>query len=364
VSARLLIDAAEFWPAFEADARGARTRLFVQTLSFEADAAGEGLANLFLSLPATVDRRLVVDEFTRWVVNDRFLYAPAAIGDTALRREARESVRLTERLRAEGVQVHWTNPVGWRMHRLAARNHKKILVVDDRIAYIGGVNFSEHNFEWHDMMIRLDDPAFVACLANDFIETCEGRNQAVDRTFGEGRLIVHDGLSGPGALDEVFDMIRSAASEVFVESPYVSAPFLDPLRDAAARGVRVVVLVPEAVNWGWYNAYIRVECFRRGLDLCILPGGMNHLKAILIDGKTLVVGSANFDNFSYYINQELLFVTTHEPLVRDFRERVYAPEMAIAQAVPLSGEFSWRTRWDAIRVEAGYPTLRWMNTNI
>jgi cardiolipin synthase A/B len=364
MSARLLIDASEFWPAFQADARSARRRLFVQTLSFEADSAGQGLADVFLSLPATVDRRLIVDEFTRWVVNDRFLYAPGALTDVALWREARASIRLTKALRAQGVKVHWTSPVGWRIHRLAARNHKKILVVDDRVAYIGGINFSDHNFEWHDMMIRIDDPALVACLGDDFLETCAGRNQIVDRTFDEGRLIVLDGLNGPGPLNDVFDLIRSATSEVVVESPYVSAPFFDALETAAAAGARVVVLVPETANWGWYDAYARIECFRRGLELRCLPGGMNHLKAILIDSTTLVVGSANFDYFSYHINQELMFVTTNHALVRDFRDRVHDPDMARARSVPLSDDFSWRTRWTSIRVRAGYPTLFWMNRHI
>jgi cardiolipin synthase len=364
VSARLLIDADEFWPAFQADARGARARLFVQTLSFEADGAGVGLADIFLSLPATVDRRLIVDEFTRWVVNDRFLYAPGALADVALRDEAKASIRLTETLRAQGVMVRWTNPVGWRIHRMAARNHKKILVVDDRVAYIGGVNFSDHNFEWHDMMIRIDDPALVACLGDDFLETCVGRNQAVDRIFEEGRLIVLDGSNGPGPLNDVFDLIRSARSEVFVESPYVSAPFFDALEEAAAAGARVVVVVPETANWGWYDAYARIECFRRGLELHYLPGRMNHLKAILVDRTTLVVGSANFDYFSYHINQELMFVTTDEALVRDFRERVLAPDRAKARRVPLSDDFSWRTHWNSVRVRAGYPTLLWMNRHI
>jgi phosphatidylserine/phosphatidylglycerophosphate/cardiolipin synthase-like enzyme len=91
---------------------------------------------------------------------------------------------------------------------------------------------------------------------------------------------------------------------------------------------------------------------------------MNHLKAILVDSTTLVVGSANFDYFSCHINQELMFVTTDEALVRDFRDRVQASDRAKARRVPLADDFSWRTHWTSIRVQAGYLALLWMNRHI
>jgi len=364
MSVRLLVDAPEFWSAFVGDARDVTTRLFVQVLTFEADAAGRPLADLLLALGPKVDRRLIVDDYTRYVVNDRFLYSPGSFADRGLWREARATLRLIKALERDGVGVRWANPIGWRLHRLSARNHKKIFIVDDRVAYIGGLNLSEHNFAWHDLMLRFDDPTLVRCLAADFLETFRGRNQALDRSFAEGRLILLDGADGEARLKEVFDRIADAREEVFVESAYVSAPFLDALEAAARRGVRVVILGTEVNNWAWYDAYARIECYRRGLELHHYQGRMHHIKAMLIDSTVLIVGSCNFDHFACHTHQELLLITTDERLVREFRERVQARDLERARRVPLTGDFSWRTRWRSIRLRAAYPTLKWLNRHV
>jgi hypothetical protein len=73
----LLQDAREFWPRAEADIRTARERVFVQTLSFEGDSAGQSLARALAASRAS-EKRVLVDSFTRHVVNDRFLHAPAS----------------------------------------------------------------------------------------------------------------------------------------------------------------------------------------------------------------------------------------------------------------------------------------------
>ena len=364
MSVQLLVDAPEFWAAFVRDARGATSRLFVQVLTFEADAAGQPLADLLLTLGPNVERRLIVDRYTHYFVNDHFLYSPSSLVDRGLWREAKATVRLVETLERDGVGVRWTNPIGWRLYRLSARNHKKMFIVDDRVAYIGGFNLSDHNFAWHDLMLRFDDPALVRFLTEDFLETFRGRNQALDRSFDEGRLILLDGLDGETLLKDVFDQIANAREEVFVESAYVSAPFFDALETAARRGIRVVILVPEVNNWRWYDAYTRIECHRRGLELHCYEGRMHHVKAMLIDSRVLILGSCNFDYFAYHLHQELLFITADEGLVRSFRERVQARDLERARRVPLADDFSWRTRWTSIRVRAGYVTLKWLNRHL
>ena len=57
------------------------------------------------------------------------------------------------------MQVKYGNPFGFSPRGWLTRNHKKLIVIDDRITYIGGINFSEHNAAWHDMMLRIDDVA-------------------------------------------------------------------------------------------------------------------------------------------------------------------------------------------------------------
>ncbi len=357
---KLLVDAGEFWPAFASDARTATNRVFVQTLAFEADHAGTGLAELLGSLPPEVDRRLIIDDYPHLIHNDRFLYSVGSLMDSELWSEARASFRLVETLEAGGVRVRWANPMGWRVYRLAARNHKKILVIDDRLAYIGGINFSAHNFSWHDLMLRIDDPALVACLATDFERTFDGHNQALDRTFEDGRLILLDGERSPAFQHAVVDLIAGAREEVFVQSPYISAPYFDALEAARRHGARVVIITPGANNWSLFDSYNRVECARRGFELRYLPR-MSHMKSMLIDSRVLIIGSSNFDYFAYHTHQELLFVTSDAELVLDFRVRIRDADLASSPPAATGNGLPIRTKLAARLLPFGFPLVKWVN---
>jgi cardiolipin synthase len=154
---RLLVDAPEFWSALREDLAAARHEVFAQMLTFEADSAGRALADALLACRAP-DRRLVVDSHSRHIVSDKLVCHPKHLLDRGLRREVRETRRTIAELRAAGVPVRYVNPLGPLLVRFPVRNHKKLAVVDGRAAYLGGINFSDHNFAWHDVMLRIDDP--------------------------------------------------------------------------------------------------------------------------------------------------------------------------------------------------------------
>ena len=153
MSATLCLGGAEFWERLERDIRGARDYVYVQTLSFEGDAAGLGLAAALLACEAP-RKRIVVDAVTKYLINDRFIGLPAARRDAGLQREVAATGEMCDRLERGGVPVRFAWPVGRRFHRLIARNHKKLIAIDDRIAYLGGINFSEHKLR----LARLHDP--------------------------------------------------------------------------------------------------------------------------------------------------------------------------------------------------------------
>src|SRR5262249_42223739 len=148
----------------------------------EGDSVGKKLSEALLSSPAP-DKRILADSFTRVVINDRFRYAPANLFDDSVRHEARETARMTEQLQAAGTAIKFTNPYRPTPRKLLSRNHKKLIVIDDETAYIGGINFSEHNAAWHDMMLRITDAKAVAFLKRDFLSTWGGHNQINHREF-------------------------------------------------------------------------------------------------------------------------------------------------------------------------------------
>lgn len=328
----LMVGSDRFFEAFAADAATATERVWVQTLSFEGD-AGEALTELFEASGAA-DRRLIVDDFNRWTQQDRFTVLPGNMLDPDLRRHVARTRSLEARIRASGTGLMYANPAGFWKLRAAYRNHKKILVVDDRVAYVGGINFSDHNFAWHDLMIRIEDPHIVALLARDFEHTWEGRDVGIHASFPGMDVTLLDGRENPRWFRPVMELLEGARRSIRVQSAYISMPFTDALARAARRGVDVTILGAGKTNRPYLNRYARWESSRHGLDLHFLPH-MTHMKAIVVDDDVLIAGSANFDHLSYHVLQEVVTIVTDPGLRAQFEERVWEPDLARAEPAEL-----------------------------
>jgi len=341
MSLELLVNFNDFWPRVRADILSARESVLIQTFALEGDRVGRQLAEVLHS-SAVPEKKILADSFTRIVLSDRFRYSPANLLDAKLRDEARATRTMVDALRTDGVQIQFTNPYGITPRRLMSRNHKKLVIIDDRAAYIGGINFSEHNAGWHDMMIRIDDPGAVEFLRNDHRATWNHSDRLAARSFADLELLTLDGRSNRGAFARVVDLIDRAEQSIFVESPYITFPFYERLREAAQLGVDVKIVTPQANNWSYFANYARLESARSKIDLRLYQG-MTHLKAMLIDNQYLVAGSSNFDYLSYRLYQEIVAVITDEKLIADFRERVILPDLANSLAVDChASEFSRR----------------------
>ena len=332
MSIELLVDFKQFWSRLREDIASAQQSVFVQTFAFEGDTVGKQLSKALLSSPAQ-DKRILADSFTRIVLNDRFRYSPNNLFDRELRSEARATTEMIDEIKRAGVELKFTNPYGVTPRRLLSRNHKKLIVIDDQTAYIGGINFSEHNAAWHDMMLRVDNANAVVFLREDFLSTWAGRNQLGRGTFDGVELFTLDGRQNRAAFQRVLDLIDGARQTIFVESPYITFPFYERLREAARRDVDVKIVTPEQNNWSYFAKYARVESARSQIDLRLYQGGMSHLKAMLIDDEYLIAGSSNFDYLSYRLYQEVLAVITAPEVIAEFRERVMLPDLASSVAV-------------------------------
>jgi cardiolipin synthase len=332
VKIELLVDFKEFWARLQRDISAANQSVFVQTFALEGDTVGRDLAQALLLSPAS-DRRILADSFTRAVLSDRFKYSPAALTDRALRDEARQTQAMRQGLGRAGVRIQFTNPYALSPRRLLSRNHKKLILIDNRTAYIGGINFSEHNAAWHDMMLRIEDPKVVSFLRADFLRTWNGEDRVASEQFDGIEMLTTDGRTNRSVFQRVFEAIDTARDSIFVESPYVTFPFYERLREASRRGVSVTVLTPEQNNWRFFRNYARLESARSSIDLRLFPSRMSHLKAMLIDGRCLIAGSSNFDYLSYRLHQELIAFITDQDLIGEFRRRVLRPDLANSIAV-------------------------------
>jgi cardiolipin synthase len=324
----LLVDAPAFWERMREDLSEARRSAYVQTFTFEGDRVGCALGRALDRCPAP-DRRLLVDGYSRLYHSDRLIPGPAWL-DRAFRREVLLTRRWVRRLREGGARVRFGKPLGPSPIRLLRRSHKKVACFDERVVYLGGINFSDHNFAWHDMMLRIESPELAALMSRDFRSTYEGRARSFDETVGPLRIISMNGRSNRDLFRPVADAIRGARSVIRITSPYLSYPFTIYLGQAILRGVRVQILTPDRNNKSNLARHILEHGARNGLEVLRYHGGMSHMKAMLIDDELLVTGSSNFDFMSYHILEEHVVMSRDPELIGQFRSRVWNPDAAAA----------------------------------
>lgn len=319
---QIQVDAEEFWPGLQSDIRSAKDYIYIQTLSFEGDTVGKALSDELVA-SAAPDKRIIADEFyTRHRINDHFLHNPKHWFRKDLRAERDATLSMLRKLEANGVGVRLANPSGPIVVRFLHRNHKKMALIDDRVTYIGGINFAEHNFEWHDLMVRIEDPDLTRFLREDFITTWRGDHANTSKSFDSIDLYRFDGENNSNTFEPVLDLIRNARESVFILSPYVAYPFYAALRQAREGGARVVVISPDLNNWGVMREYVIWESMRADIELRMYQGRMMHAKAMLVDDRYLIVGSSNFDFLSAEFMQEIVAVITNQDLISQFKERV------------------------------------------
>ena len=308
--------------------------LLIQAMTFEGDNAGRWLIDIMKSCSAK-DKRLLVDSYSKVVINDHFVKSLKYLNDSTFRNEVKATSKLIEEARNADIQVKFTNPVGFFGQKYPLRNHKKMVVVDGRTSFLGGVNFSDHNFSWHDMMVELHDDKLGESLVSDFDTTWSGRNQSTTTKTDEGELYFFNGIKSQSLYRDFFKHIEGAKKAVQIISPYISEPLLGVLRSVAANGVEIMIVSPQENNKSIFKNIILSEQ-RKGYFQLKRYSGMSHMKAILIDDNKLIFGSSNYDLVSYYFEQEVVFVSEDETLIQDFKMKV----MSEVTDVPMAQKFS------------------------
>jgi cardiolipin synthase len=332
----LHVGAPAFWRRAAGDIARASRRVLVQAMTFEGDAAGLPVAAA-VAQSAAADRRVLVDAYSRAVVSDHWVAGPRLTPE--LRAEVEATSEMFVDLARRGVGVRVTNPFGPLMTNYPARCHKKLIVADD-VAWLGGVNFSDHNFAWADFMLRLEGAEAADFLAGDFADTWAGAPRAASATFGDLSLISLDGRSNDRFLADYEALIAAAGREILVMSAYLTFPFTEPLAAAARRGVAVTLVTPKDNNKPMVRDDLLRFARRAGLDVRLTPG-MSHAKGLLIDNEALVAGSCNFDFASLAAEEELIAIVRAPEMIAVFRREVLGPALAGASrpspASPFAG---------------------------
>lgn len=238
------------------------------------------------------------------------------------------------------------------------RNHRKILVVDGKVAFIGGINIGDEyaSTGWRDFMVRLSGPVIdqiQEVFTDDWFFGSGGESLAERAYFGRpshrtGNALCSVVASGPDTesqetLDALFIALNSAQHRVELMTPYFvpDRTILMTLRALCIRGVKVTLITPgqidhRIVQWA-SRSYYR-ELLAAGVAIYEYRHAMLHGKAIVIDDAVSFVGSANLDQRSFRLN---------------FEASVFIRDRALNQA--LSAVFrETRAQSDRVRIE-DYP---------
>ena len=333
---KLLVDAENFMARLEEDILHARGTVMVQAMTFEGDNAGKRLIEAMISSQAK-ERFLLIDSYTKAVINDHFVIGPEYLRSSSFREEVKKTKQIIQEGLKSGIQIKFTNPLGFLGYKYPLRNHKKMISIDGMVSYIGGINFSDHNFAWHDAMIRVEDNRLSQVIEEDFRMTLSGMNQSRKVELAEGALYFLNGSRSKSLYEDLFSHLSEARKTIDIISPYVSDPLLSHLKNKVGRRVQIRIISPRENNKSIFKKYLNNELQKGYFELLHYQKGMSHLKAILIDGETLIMGSSNFDFVSYHFEQEVVLVSKDKTMLREFEEKVLNVDLSLSKRVTPDG---------------------------
>ena len=254
-------------------------------------------------------------------------------------------------LSKQGVQVQGFAPVHIPFLRKQDnyRNHRKVVVIDGRTGYLGGMNIAERYLygldwgPWRDTQMRIKGPA-VAQLQLAFLsDWCHATGQLLDRpayfpkpvAAGNSRIqILTSGPlgNGPAIMHRTVQMLDQSQEYIYLESPYfIPTPeVMQALCRAAQRGVDVRLLLPARSDRGVLVLPASMSYVAQALDagarIGLYRSGFLHAKTIVADDLTATVGSTNIDPRSYLLDHEIGAFVTDRNFALEIKRQFLADE--------------------------------------
>ena len=235
----------------------------------------------------------------------------------------------------EGIDISFFNPISlWRIGNYSSnffRDHRKILVIDSTVGFIGGTGIDEKTREWRDTEVRIEGPAALKMEHAFAFMREEIRRGRFSRPphirykpaiLGEPEIIAHAPHFRARHLRRILiRAIRNAKERVWLTTPYFipDIRFFSSLRRVAKRGVDVRLLIPEHSDYTFVDNSARsyfTLALKAGIKIYHYHGPMLHAKTAVIDGVFGTVGTLNLDNVSLLFNHEINLVWQNREFAR------------------------------------------------
>jgi cardiolipin synthase len=340
----VLTNGDQIFPAMLDAINSAERRISFETYVYKADQIGEAFTTAF-------------EQAARRGVRVNIIVDP--VGSSEMSEEQ------VKRLRDAGCRVLLLNSPKWySLEDVNYRTHRKILVVDGRVGFTGGAGVSDQwlghaqdKEHWRETHVRIRGPivralegAFYDNLVEDdgtVTPVLDDSHSAPDNDEGASMLVASAPSVGSNGLKRLYLVsIGMARRSIDITSPYfiTDESTMWSLQDAVSRGVKVRILMEgditdaKPVKYASRDAYDSLLAM--GIELYEYSPTMLHTKVMVVDGVWSIFGSANFDNRSLELNDELnIAVMNHELAARfmtDFEE-----DLKHSRRIELE---SWRNR--------------------
>lgn len=301
------------------DIRHAQKFIHIQYFIFRDDVLGRRIRDALVEAAERgVEVRLLFDDMGCFTVRRGFFKEMKARGV-----EVRAFMRIFQ------FRPSW---------RLNFRNHRKIVVIDGQVGYIGGMNVADRyvdgdkDLSWRDTHMRVAGPAVHGLQMSFSIDWCyESKNVLSDEKYfphlsptGEtGVQVILSGPTGPwNTVAMMCEKIVSMAHDyVYIQTPYFlpTDSLVYALQVAALSGVDVRVMIPNHTDWvvmRWGSFSYISQMLSAGVKIYLYQPGMLHAKTIVVDDELVSIGSANFDfrSFEHNFETNALVYSTEQAL--------------------------------------------------
>lgn len=291
---------------------------------YEDDKIGNQIKELLIQKASQgLKIRLIIDAIGSWSLSNKFI----------------------KMLKKNGVEVGVFMPVRFPLiaNKINYRNHRKIIVVDGKIGFVGGLNIADRYIEgtqelgpWRDTHLRLEGDA-VQSLQIVFItdwyfvtkKYLQGTEYFPPNSI-ETQLLVQITSSGPDSdwasiMQAYFTAITTAENYIYISTPYFmpNESILTALKTAALSGVDVKLIMPGRSDVSSMlhgsMSYVEELCVA-GVQVYIYQKGFNHGKIMVVDGVFTSIGTANMDGRSFNKNFEVNAIIYNREKAEEMRE--------------------------------------------
>jgi cardiolipin synthase A/B len=338
-SAEVHVEGRNFYPPMLRDIEAATSSVHINQFGFRPGLVGERFAEALLTKASEgIPVRLVVDrQGSDPDRSSRAFYDRLVAGGVAVR-----VIRATQ-VRAPAQPVVTGAPTRWNFHQLGHVDHRKVVVVDGRVGWVGGAGIEDH-FEdgrFHDLFLRLTGPV-VSQLQLVFVASFSWLGGAISSQeltplFPEHEAdvdavpatVLHNAPGGSRPITTaISDLLDVARETLDVVNPYVTNKgMIRRIGNAARRGVRVRLFVPaNANNWACASAqrFHHETLLEAGVRILEYPT-MLHAKAFVRDGEDVLAGTCNLEAWSLRRFFEINVLVRSPVLAAQFEERFSTP---------------------------------------